>query len=63
MLLDDTQSIQIDRDSLERLALKRVCACQYYDLADTVCEMSDSELLGIVSHQYACDDCGLKGLL
>jgi len=58
MLLKEIE--QMDRESLERLALMRVCACQYYDLADTISEMSDLELLDIINHRYVCDMCHMK---
>lgn len=47
-----------DREELERAAMKRVCACRYYDLADTLQESSDAELLAIVTKAVPCDTCG-----
>jgi len=47
----------LDRELLENEALAEVCACQYYDLADTLCETSDDELLSVVNHTNKCDIC------
>ena len=51
----------LGRLALEALALKEVCACQYYDLADNLDCTSTSELMQIINHNYACEMCGLKG--
>lgn len=48
----------IDRELLESQALVEVCACRYYDLADTVKETSDGDLLSIVNHTNKCEICG-----
>lgn len=61
MFLQEVQLYQLDRHELERLALMRVCACQYYDLADCLAETTDRELLDIINHDYRCTMCGLKG--
>lgn len=47
----------IDRELLEREALTEVCACWYYDLADTLYEMRDEDLLAIVKHASECTVC------
>lgn len=47
----------IDRELLESQALEEVCACRYYDLADTVQETSDGDLLSIVNHTNKCEIC------
>jgi hypothetical protein len=49
------------RVMLEKAALLAVCACQYYDLADCMDATSDQELVDIVSQNYDCPMCGLKG--
>lgn len=48
----------IDRELLEKTALEEICACLYYDLADTLEETPDEELQGIVNHTIKCDTCG-----
>ena len=63
MVFQEDQSQQMDRDSLERLASMRVCACLYYDLADAISETSDQELIDIINHRYICDMCGMRGEL
>lgn len=44
----------LDRDLMERLALDRVCACLYYDLADNMETTSDEELLVIIWEMHMC---------
>jgi len=48
----------VDRELLEKGALGEVCACRYYDLADTLQETPDEDLQGIVSHTSKCEICG-----
>ena len=48
----------IDRELLEKEALAEVCACLYYDLADTLYETPDKDLLAIVNHTRTCETCG-----
>jgi hypothetical protein len=48
----------IDRELLEKEALAEVCACWYYDLADTLYETPYEDLKAIVSHTCACGTCG-----
>ncbi len=48
----------IDRELLEKEAMAEVCACWYYDLADTPHETPDSDLQAIVSHAHKCETCG-----
>ncbi|KKW05119.1 hypothetical protein KA021_01010 [Candidatus Saccharibacteria bacterium] len=48
----------IDRELLEKEAMAEVCACWYYDLADTLYETPDSDLQAIVSHSHKCETCG-----
>ena len=40
--------MKIDRDTLEKMALKTVSAELYYDLADNIDAMSDVELYDII---------------
>ena len=49
---------RLKREDLERQALEEVCACLYYDLADTVGETSDDNLLSIINHTDKCEMCG-----
>ena len=51
----------IGRLSLEKAALKEVCACQYYDLRDKLSETNSLELIHIITHNYDCALCGRKG--
>lgn len=48
----------IDREELEVKAMKEVCACRYYDLADTLTENPDDDLLSITNHTNRCEICG-----
>jgi len=45
------------RELLEKEALAEVCACRYYDLADTLYESSDDDQLSIVNHTKEYDIC------
>lgn len=47
-----------DRETLESEALEAVCACRYYDIADTLDEASDDELRAIINHENPCEICG-----
>ena len=51
----------IGRLSLETAALKAVCACQYYDLADNLSITSSLELLHIINNKYDCPSCSRRG--
>jgi hypothetical protein len=51
----------IGRLSLEKAALKAVCACQYYDLADNLSVTSSLELVHIINGNYGCALCGQRG--
>ena len=55
---DLVKSYPIDRETLEILALEEVCACLYYDLADSMDATGDQELIDIITHNYDCDMCG-----
>ncbi len=44
-----------DREELEAEALKEVCACMFYDLADGIGEVSDADLRAIIEHKVVCD--------
>jgi hypothetical protein len=50
----------IGRLSLEKAALKVVCACQYYDLRDCLDATSSLELMHIITQNYDCALCGRK---
>jgi redox-regulated HSP33 family molecular chaperone len=50
----------IGRLSLEKAALKAVCACQYYDLRDSLEAVSSLELMHIINHHYDCAMCSQK---
>ncbi len=46
-----------ERENLEKGALDTVCACWYYDLADSIGSTSDEELQAIVASGVPCDSC------
>jgi hypothetical protein len=50
-----TISTSIDREVLEQMAAKAICAYQYYDLMDCLDSTSDEELLAIIEGRYPCD--------
>jgi hypothetical protein len=54
------REVRLRRVVLEKVALKTICACQYYDLADCIDEASDQELVDIINGNYDCPMCGLK---
>ena len=58
MIGAEIQQERLKREDLEKLALEEVCACLYYDLADTVGETSDDNLLSIINHTDQCEMCG-----
>ena len=60
-LLDLIRQFTPERVALERAALKAVCACLYYDLADCIDSTCDQELIDIINRNYDCELCGLKG--
>ena len=51
----------IGRLSLEKAALKEVCACQYYDLADNLSITSSLELIHIINNKLDCANCSRTG--
>lgn len=51
----------IGRLSLETAALKEVCACQFYDLQNSLGETSSRELLHIINHHTDCPSCSRRG--
>ncbi len=55
LYLDDLAS---DREALEYAALQAVCACDYYDLADTIQQTPDEDLMAIVTNAVPCAICG-----
>lgn len=48
--------IRVSREELEVLALNAVCACWYYDLADTLEETPDADLVRIIERE-PCTAC------
>lgn len=52
------EHITNDREALEDAALEAVCACDYYDLADTLHETLDEDLMAIVTRVRPCKVCG-----
>ena len=52
------EDLACDRDSLEKAAVQAVCACRHYDLADTLLETRDEDLLAIVTNAVPCEQCG-----
>lgn len=60
MKISDLKTNSHEREKLEKAALMAICACYYYDLADTIDSMTDAELEEIVAnsgnHQPDCSD-------
>lgn len=50
MNLANLKTNSYEREKLEKAALMAICAGYYYDLADTIDSMSDSELEEIVAN-------------
>lgn len=48
------------RKSIEPRALEEVCACWYYDLADSIEATDTIDLIDIINHNYDCDECGYR---
>lgn len=61
MKIAKLRSRTVDRLILERAALMKVCACEYYDLADCLDGLSDDELEEIFYEERPCSVCGIKG--
>jgi hypothetical protein len=55
LFLEDLAS---DRDALETAAVETACVCRHYDLADSLHERSDEDLLAIVTKADPCEICG-----
>jgi len=51
MNLANLKSNYIAREKLEKAALMAICVCYYYDLADTIDSMTDTELEDIVANR------------
>lgn len=49
--------MSVSREELELQAMEAICACDYYDLADTLQENSDDDLWKIINRE-ACAICG-----
>lgn len=60
MYVSNLSRRSIGRLLLEKAALKEVCACQYYDLADSLGITSSLELIHIINGNYDCALCGQK---
>jgi hypothetical protein len=56
--MEDQIMTLADRESLESEALAEICACRYYDLADTLEETPDKDLISIIKHTRKCEVCG-----
>ena len=52
-----TNGLLEEREVLEKLAMKRVCPCLYYELADCMSETSDDELIAIIDGTLVCTEC------
>lgn len=48
------------RKSIEARALEEVCACWYYDLADSIEATDTLDLMDVINHNYDCEQCGLR---
>jgi hypothetical protein len=49
--------IRVSREQLQAHAMEDVCACWYYDLADTIHETTDNDLIRIIQREpcFACE--------
>jgi hypothetical protein len=47
----------VSREDLEKQALQEICACLYYDLADSIDAADDDELRAIIEHTNVCELC------
>lgn len=61
MNVSNLSARSIGRLLLEKAALKEVCACQYYDLADNLAVTSSVELIYIINNNYDCANCSRRG--
>lgn len=52
------EGLRNDRQILEAAALEAACACEIYDLADTLQETPDGDLLAFVERIRPCKQCG-----
>ena len=52
------ENLENDREVLEHEAMKAVCACRHYELADTLHDTPDEDLLTIVTKANPCEICG-----
>lgn len=52
------ENLENDREVLEDEAMGAVCACRYYDLADTLHETPDADLIAIATKANPCEICG-----
>ena len=52
-----------NRESLENAAMEAVCACRHYDLAATLHETPDEDLLAIVTKVEPCQACEQVAML
>lgn len=43
--------MRLAREELEELAIESVCACFYYELRDTIEEMSEEDLVKIIERK------------
>lgn len=46
----------VSREELEVMAMDAVCACWYYDLADTIEETTDADLIHVIERD-PCISC------
>lgn len=52
------ENLESDREVLEAEAMEAVCACRHYDLADTLHETPDADLIAIATKAIPCETCG-----
>lgn len=59
MRFADLRTRSEEREQLEKDALRAICACWYYNFADSIDAMTDAELEEIIAdNSVDCPDCG-----
>lgn len=57
MRMQSEDLLTMSREELEQLAMQKVCACDYYDLADTISETPDADLIKVICSENTCGTC------
>jgi len=57
MRMQSVDLLTMSREELEQLAMQKVCACDYYDLSDTISETPDTDLIKVIRSENTCETC------